>query len=171
MIDIGRARGDARLQGAASEPILSIVSRYRPEHPHQRLKAYLKGDAHFTADDPALRLIYPAEMAERRLALACDYGQEVPANVLEDLLTRALELKFPLLQAQVRRALGLARGEADELATAIRIWEGAGALTCVGRARAERGRLIGDQAEVEAGLAILRSIGDIDYVDRFSVSG
>jgi class 3 adenylate cyclase/tetratricopeptide (TPR) repeat protein len=171
VIDVGRARGDARLQGAASEAILSIVNRYGRGHPHQLLRAYLKGDAGFTVDDPATQLIYPPEMAERRLALACDYRQEAPASVLDVVLKRAVQQKLPLLEAQVRRANGLARRDVDELATAIRIWEGAKALTCLGRARAERGRLTGDQAEVEAGLAILVSIGDVNYVDRFDASG
>ena len=171
VVDIGRARGDARLQGAASEAILSIVNRFRPEHPHHLLKAYLNGDAGFTVDDPTIRLIYPPEMAERRLALACDYRQEVPARVLDVVLKRAVQQKLPLLEAQVRRAIGLARGEAEQLAAASRIWEGAKALPSLGRARAERGRLTGDQAELEAGLAILRSIGDVNYVDRFGVSG
>ena len=36
-----------------------------------------------------------------------------------------------------------------------------------GRGRAERGLLTGDQAETDAGLAILKKLGDVNYVDRF----
>lgn len=38
----------------------------------------------------------------------------------------------------------------------------------LGRARAERGLLTGDQAETDAGLAILKKLGDVNYVDRFA---
>jgi hypothetical protein len=35
-----------------------------------------------------------------------------------------------------------------------------------GRAHAERGLLTGDQAETDAGLAILKKLGDLNYLDR-----
>jgi hypothetical protein len=37
-----------------------------------------------------------------------------------------------------------------------------------GRARAERGLIVGDPSETQAGLAILKTLGDVNYVDRFS---
>ncbi len=40
----------------------------------------------------------------------------------------------------------------------------------LGRGKAERGVLTGDAAETEAGLAILRRLGDAAYEDRFKVS-
>jgi hypothetical protein len=72
-----------------------------------------------------------------------------------------------MLEAQLRRARALTAGDAEEMSRAIAIWERVGALTMLGRARAERGLLLHDAAETEAGLAILKKIGDGNYVDRF----
>jgi len=58
--------------------------------------------------------------------------------------------------------------DAAELSTAIGIWERIGALPNLGRARAERGLITRDAAETDAALGLLRALGDVDYVDRFS---
>ena len=77
---------------------------------------------------------------------------------------------MPLLEAQARRSLALAHHDAGEMAQAIAIWERIGAVPQLGRGKAERGVLTGDAAETEAGLAILRRLGDAAYEDRFKVS-
>lgn len=168
VIDVGRARGDGRLEGAAAEAISSILPRFPPHHYIHRLTAYIAGDAGFTTDDASISGWYPAELTERRLALACDNRQQLPDGILEELLAIAIAQGVPLLEAQVRRAMGLARRDAAELSTAIEIWERVGAVPNLGRARAERGLITGDAGEMEAGLRILRSLGDARYVDRFS---
>ena len=50
---------------------------------------------------------------------------------------------------------------------ALATWDRIGAVPHPGRARAELGLITGDQAETAAGLAILRKLGDVNYVDRF----
>jgi hypothetical protein len=50
---------------------------------------------------------------------------------------------------------------------ALAIWDQIGAVPHQGRARAELGLLTGDQEETNAGLAILKKLGDVNYVDRF----
>ena len=85
------------------------------------------------------------------------------------LMRRAMEWKMPLLEAGARRVNGLKQRDATELAAAIQIWESRGAIPNLGRARAELGVLAGDRREIEAGPQMLRSIGDADYVDRFSI--
>jgi hypothetical protein len=166
-LEIGRARGDSRLMGAASEAITSILSRFPPGNPHGMLSAHVKGEVSITPDDPVRFPRYPAEMVERRVALAADLRAELPPAVLPALLARSIEQKVPLLQAQVRRAIGLAKRDPAELTAAIAIWEPVGALPNLGRARAERGLLTGDQAETDAGLGMLKKLGDANYVDRF----
>ena len=106
-------------------------------------------------------------MVERRICLACDLRAELPPGFLAAVLARALEQKLPLLEAQTRRGVGLANRDPAELSAAIAIWQRIGALPNLGRARAERGLLTGDQAETRAGLAILKTLGDANYVDRF----
>jgi len=48
------------------------------------------------------------------------------------------------------------------------MWERMGAQPQLGRARAECGLIAGDAAETEAGLAMLKKLGDVNYVDRFA---
>jgi hypothetical protein len=67
----------------------------------------------------------------------------------------------------VRRARAIAYQDATELEPALAIWDRIGAVPHQGRAHAEHGLLAGDQSETDAGLAILKSVGDANYVDRF----
>src|SRR5258708_34895753 len=92
-LDIGRARGDARLITAAADPIMSIVSRFPADHAHARLTAHVNGEVSFPPDDPVLFLGYPSEMVERRLSFSADQRAALPAIVLPTLLSRALEQK------------------------------------------------------------------------------
>jgi class 3 adenylate cyclase len=168
IIDVGRARRDRRLQEPAAEAIASILARLPPDHRYLQLAGYSAGKAGFSSDDPALGPRYASDAAERRLGLANDFRQPVPEQVADVLLRFAEEYGLKLQEAQVRRTIGLARRDASQLTAAIKIWERSGALPNLGRGRAELGLVTGNHAETEAGLAILRSLGDVDYVDRFN---
>ena len=156
------------MQTTATDAITSIVASFVPSHFHQLMKAYVQGEPGLAPHDPAFRGTYPPEIAERRLALACDKRATLPVELLERGLEHAIHRQVPLLEAQVHRAIGLTQRDAASLSTAIEMWERAGALPNLGRARAERGLVTGDAAETEAGLAILRKVGDANYVDRFT---
>ena len=54
------------------------------------------------------------------------------------------------------------------MARAVEIFERLGAVPQLGRARAERGLLMHDAAETDEGLAILKKLGDVNYLDRFA---
>ena len=173
-LDIGRARGDARLAGAAIEVMESIMARFAMSNSIHLIHAYIRGESGLTANDPFLVQAegtvgrISLEGVERRVSLACDHREEIPKEVLEQGLERAARVRFPLLEAQIRRARGLAYGDATELSRAIEIWERSGVVPQLGRAKAERGLINGDAAETDAGLAILKKLGDVDYVDRFA---
>ena len=167
-LDLGRARGDGRLESAAVEAISSILPRFPPDHVLQRLSGYLKGSADLTANDALLRRAYPIEIAERRVALACDNREPVPEGMLEHELGTAISRRTPLLEAQIRRAIGLTRRDASQLSAAIAIWERVGALPNLARAHAEHGLVAGDQEETDAALSQLKKLGDAYYVDRFA---
>jgi hypothetical protein len=168
-IDMGRARRDARMQSVAAESVNSILSRFPVDHQNQALKSYVQGEANFGHLDPSVIGRNPAETAERRACLANDNREVVPENIRERLLARAIEQRLPLLQAQVRRSNGLAGKVPGEMSAAIAIWEKAGSLPNLGRCLAERGMLTGNAAETDSGLAILKKVGDVNYIDRFSV--
>jgi class 3 adenylate cyclase len=168
MIDVGRARRDARLESTAADAIMSILRRYPPNHYLQGVQSYVKGRANFTADDAKAEAHLPPEAAERRLNLANDMREAVSEELLERALRESIQNHLPLLEAQARRGLGLAHRDPAQLAKAIEIWERRGAIPSIGRARVERGVILEDADEIEAGLAILKRLGDVDYVDRFS---
>ena len=169
---IGRARNDSRLAGAAITAMESILTGFQvethPHHHHAVLLDYIRGGSGLRPADPFMVGQYPWEMAELRIALACDQREDVPREILEEGLEKAIRIQVPLVEAQVRRARGLAYRDAGELSAAIAIWERAGALPYIGRGRAERGLITGDLSETEAGLAIVKKLGDTNYADRFA---
>ena len=166
--DVGKARGDARLTGAAVEAIESIIARFPRGYNQVDILAYCRDESGFEPDDQSLRYSYPVELAERRFSLAADRRQSIPQSVLDGGLDNAVRIQAPLLEAQIRRARGLAMRDEAELARAIAIWEPRSALPALGRARAERGVIRGDASESEAGLAILKKLGDVHYLDSFA---
>jgi len=166
--DVGKARGDARLMGVATEAIESIIARFPRGYNQADILAYLRDDAGFRPHDLFLRYAYPAELAERRFSLAADRRQEVSKSVLDEGLEKAIRINVPLLEAHVRRCRGLALREESELTAAIAILEPRGALPGLGRAIAERGLIRGDAAETDAGLAMLKKLGDVSYLDKFA---
>jgi hypothetical protein len=166
-LDIARARGDGRVESAALEAILSILNRYPANQKGHGQRNYLEGDGGFASDEFTRQNVLP-EILERRLNLANDRRQPVPASVIDVVLERGVIDRIPLLEAQARRSIGLAHRDASQLSAAIEIWERMGAVPSIGRAKAERGWITGDAAETEAGLAILKKLGDVNYVDRFT---
>jgi class 3 adenylate cyclase/tetratricopeptide (TPR) repeat protein len=167
-LDIGRARGDSRLIGAATDAMESVLSRFPVNHINRLWGVYLRGEGGFTSNDPYLSGQMPYESVERRLCLSSDRREQLPMEILDAGLSKAVKVGVPLLEAQVRRARALAFRDADELTKALAIWDRIGAVPYQGRARAERGLIVGDPSETEAGLAILKTLGDVNYVDRFS---
>jgi class 3 adenylate cyclase/tetratricopeptide (TPR) repeat protein len=167
-LDIGRARGDSRLIGAASDAMESVLSRFPAGHVNRLWVSYLRGESGFTSNDPYLSRQYVSDSVEKRLCLASDRREQLPAEILEAGLDKALQAHMPLVEAQVRRARGLAYRDASEITAALAIWDRIGAVPHQGRALAERGMITGNGKETESGLAILRKLGDLDYVDRFT---
>ena len=168
-LDIGRARGDARLVSAATSAMESILARYPANSITRLWTSFVSGDAGYESDFVFPRAGgVPAETVERRISLMCDLRLPVPDEVLAGALERAVRADgVPILEGQVRRARALAAGDGAEMSAAVAIFERLGAVPQLGRARAERGVLTGDGSETEAGLAILRKLGDANYVDRF----
>ena len=112
----------------------------------------------------------PAEMVERRLSLVCDRRAAMSRSALAAGLAKARSTRVPVLEAQFHRALALADRDPGKMSAAIEIWERIGAVPQLGRGHAERGLLSGDPAETEAGLARLKKLGDLNYVDNFAMS-
>jgi len=105
---------------------------------------------------------------ERRLSLTSDLRVKLTEESVAALLQRSHNQRVPLLEAQVMRSRALLRNDAADMSAALAIWERIGAVPCIGRARAEGGLITGNDAEIEAGLAMLKKLGDANYVDRFA---
>ncbi|HXI95185.1 MAG TPA: hypothetical protein VNG04_03605, partial [Candidatus Acidoferrum sp.] len=167
-LDIGRARGDSRLIGVSTDAMESVVVRFPADHINRLWISYIRGESGFTATDPFVVARCPFEGTERRVSLACDHREQLPVEILEMGLEKALQAGVPLLEAQIRRARALAYRDPSEMFRALGIWDRIGAVPNQGRARAELGLLTGDQVETNAGLAILKNLGDVNYLDRFT---
>jgi tetratricopeptide (TPR) repeat protein len=167
-LDIGHARGDARLVGAATDAFESILSRFPSDSHNQMWLAYMQGEPAFTDRDLYLHGKTPPETVERRLSLACDRREVLSQYILDGVLEKAIRTRVPLVEAQARRARALANHDVSEMTAAIEIWERIGAVPQLGRGKAERGLLSGDPVETDAGLAMLKKLGDVNYLDRFA---
>ncbi len=167
-LDIGRARGDSRLVGAATDAMESILARFPAHYFSHVWVTYIQGEVGFTEDELYLTKNSPSEMVERRLNLACDRRAAMSRPALEAGLEKARKTGVPILEAQFHRALALAGQDAAQMSAAIEIWEPMGALPHLGRAHAERGLITGDQVEMNAGLSALKKLGDVNYVDNFT---
>jgi hypothetical protein len=105
---IGRARNDSRLVGAAITAMESILAGFQveshPQHHHAVLISYIRGESGLRPDDPYMVGQYPWEMADLRIALACDRRDDVSRDILEEGLAKAVRIRVPLVEAQIRRA-------------------------------------------------------------------
>ena len=168
-LDIGRARSDGRLTAAATGAMESILARFPSRNINRFWGSYLAGDVDYDPDFQFPRTGgVPVEMVERRISLICDLHGQVPQQVGEVALERAIRDRTPLLEGQLRRARALGAQDPAEMSRAVEMFEKLGAVPQLGRARAERGLLIHDAGEIDAGLAILKKLGDANYLDRFA---
>jgi len=167
-VDIGRARGDSRLMGTASEAMESIVARFPPGQWNRAWEPYAHGESMLAEVTSFSRTEISSECLERRLSLSSDRREQLSEPTVEAALKRALDARDPLLEAQALRARALLRSDPADMKLALEKWENAGAIPLIGRARAELGVLTGDRGEMEAGMAILKKLGDTGYLDRFA---
>jgi tetratricopeptide (TPR) repeat protein len=170
-LDIGRARGDQRLLTAAAATMESILARYPAAHTHRFWALQISADIRYDigVEVPGIGGLMH-ELAERQLNTVCDLRRPVPEVVREVALARAQKDRVPLLEGQAWRARALNDADSEQMTRAVVIFERLGAVPQLGRARAELGLLAHDAAETEAGLAILKKLGDNNYVDRFAAN-
>jgi len=71
-----------------------------------------------------------------------------------------------ILEAQALRGLGVAGGDATALSQAIELFQQSDAVPYAARARIERARITADEDDVAAGMRVLETLGDFDYLSR-----
>jgi hypothetical protein len=103
---------------------------------------------------------------ERLLSLLTDRRAAPPSATLERIVEASRSGALRILEAQALRALGAAGGDVALLSQAIVLLDLADAAPYAARARIERAQLTGDGDELAAGIRVLESLRDFDYLSR-----
>jgi hypothetical protein len=169
-VDVARARQDEgllELYGTIHDEISSAFPegstfRYWLGYGRTDLESCQAAVEHFL-----LRPRLQIERLERGLSMLLDHDRLPSTDGLLAVLAVCHEAEYPLLEAQVERALGRAKREPARLERSIALLDRAGARPYAARVRCERALMTGDAAEMEAGLTVLERLGDAEQVLRF----
>jgi hypothetical protein len=169
-LDVARARQDEGLLELYGTIHDEIAAAFPEGSPFRWWRGYSRTDLescqaaveHFLLN-PRLQI----ERLERGLSMLLDHDRVPSTDGLVSVLAVCREAEFPLLEAQVERALGRAKREVTRLDRAIMLFDRSGAPPYAARVRCERALMTGDAAQMEAGLAILERVGDAEQVLRF----
>jgi hypothetical protein len=107
------------------------------------------------------------ELFERVVSLATDREWPLPLDALEAVRETPAARSVRHLRASLDRAIALTRGDTVLLRQVLADAEQMHARPMIGRVRCELGRLTGDDAQMVAGLGILRDLGDQLQIARF----
>jgi len=168
VIDIARAREDRETQEAHTAILEEIAMAFQEDAPARLVLGYGRTD--LDAIENAVRVGSPygqPERFERSISVLLDHGRIPPTDRLMEMLSYARQREFPLLEAQMRRGLGLHAADEAELGRALELFGRANAIPYVARVRCERALITGDRSELQAGLAMLEGLGDVDQLGRY----
>jgi len=104
---------------------------------------------------------------ERLVSAGIDRDEALPLDALEAARAAYRSQNLTHVMAALDRAIALARRDPVLLRQVLGTYEGMHARPLIGRVRCELGRMTGDDAETEAGLRILRELGDQLQLERF----
>jgi len=107
------------------------------------------------------------ELFERAISLAADREWPLPLDGLLAMRAVPANAYIRHLRATLDRAIALTRGDAALLGVVLTEAQAMHARPLEARVRCELGRMTGDDGELEAGLAILRELGDQLQIARF----
>ena len=168
--DVALARRDEAAADRFAAVIDAIMEQFKtsPIAPLYREVLRLKPDAPATlvrmaaAGEGSVR-----ELIERVVTLATDRDWPLPLEALEGLRRAPAFRALRHVSAALDRAIALTRGDPELVRRVLADAEAMHARPLVGRLRCELGRMTGDDAEIEAGLQILRELGDQLQVAKF----
>jgi hypothetical protein len=107
------------------------------------------------------------ELYEQAVSLASDRDWPLPLDALEQARVAVAFRGLRHVHLALDRAIALTRGDRELLRRVLADAEAMHARPTIGRVRCELGRLTGDDAETEAGLRILRELGDQLQIAKF----
>jgi class 3 adenylate cyclase len=169
-LDVARARHDGQLVDRYRAVLDEILRHFAADSLFGRLRPYGRADLDTLeaevirgfATIPRARL----QLVERALALCTDLDRLLAPEAVRPIVAASAADGLKLLEAQARRALGIARRDVAELTRALELFEETRAVPYAARARCERALLTGDQRELEVGLRSLDALGDLDQLAR-----
>ncbi len=169
-LDVARARRDGQLVDQYRAVLDEILKHFEGDSLFGRLRPYARGDLD-TLEQEVLRgfgTIPRArqQLVERTLSLCADLGRARVPDTLRPIAESAAADGLNLLEAQARRALGIAERDVAELTRALAIFEEVRAVPYAARVRCERALVTGDESELEAGMRALEALGDLDQLAR-----
>jgi class 3 adenylate cyclase len=169
-LDIGRARHDTQLVDRYRAVLDEILKHFAADSLFGRLRPYGRGDIETLEAEvvggfgtiPRAR----QQLVERTLSLYSDLDRSLAPGAIQRIVTSAAADGLKLLEAQARRALGISMRDSVELTRALEIFEETRAVPYAARVRCERALLTRDQSELEVGMQVLESLGDLDQLAR-----
>lgn len=173
-LDIARARHDSQLVDQYRAVLDEILRHFAADSLFARLRPYSRGDlARLEAEVIRGFGTFPRarqQLVERTLSLCSDLDRVLAPEAIRPIVESAAADGLKLLEAQARRALGIAVRDTAELTRALEIFEEARAAPYAARVRCERALLTGKQTELEAGMHVLEALGDLDQLARMERS-
>jgi hypothetical protein len=169
-LDIGRARHDSQLVEQYGAVLDEILKHFAADSLFGRLRPYGRGDLETLEADVVRRFdAIPRarqQLVERTLSLCTDLDRWLPPEATRPIVESAAADGLKLLEAQARRALGIALRDTAELTRALEILEETRAVPYAARVRCERALITGDRGELEAGMRVLEALGDLEQLLR-----
>ena len=145
----------AQYTGSRFAPIFREIIRLKPEAAAQLVSLGTEPDAR------------APELFERAISLATDREWPLPLDGLVGMRAQPANATIRHARATLDRAIALTRGDAALLRTVLAEAEAMHARPLEARVRCELGRMTRDDGELEAGLTILRELGDQLQLARF----
>jgi class 3 adenylate cyclase len=170
-LDVARARHDTARVDQYCEILEEVLRQYDVSSPFRRFLPYARPDLDSLEAEAVVGFpSFPPDrlyLIERALSLCVDRDRPPSPGAIEPILKHASTFHLQVLEAQARRALGIARQDPGELARALEIFERIGAVPYAARVRCERGLLTNDRSDRTASIQVLEALGDLDQLDRF----
>ena len=136
-------------------PLYLGVVRLQPDTPANLVRFAATGEARFP------------ELLELAVSLAVDRDWPLPLEALDQTRAWLASRRLGHVDIALDRALAVTRRDPDQLRQVLAAAEAMHARPLIGRLHCELGRLTGSDAETDAGLRILRELGDQLQVAKF----
>ena len=169
-LDVARARHDSQLVDRYRAVLDEILKHFAADSLFGRLRPYGRGELE-TLEAEIVRGFSTIprarqQLVERTLSLCADLDHVLAPEAIRPIVESAAADGLTLLEAQGRRVLGIAVRDLAELTRALDIFEETHAAPYAARVRCERALLTRDQSELEAGMHVLETLGDLDQLAR-----